>query len=178
MGDRDQREERYRRGDASTSTEPTETLRGIVAALPEGRPLDVATGAARDALFLASRGYAVDAHHISRVLRLARERARERGLSVNWIQADVATVPLPEVAYDVVTVSRFDARECPDALQRSLRSGSVLVDNGFLEGDDRGLPARYRFVPGELREACSALDVRHYEEGVGRVQVVARRPAE
>lgn len=179
MGDREQWRARYRRGDASTTSEPTRTLRQYAEELPAGRALDVATGAARDALFLAGRGYEVDALDISRVaLTLARDRAEEQGVSVNWIQADIATFPLPEAAYDVITVSRFDARECLDALQRALVSGGVLVYNGFLEGDDREPPANYRFAPGELRDACSALEILHYEEGDGRVQLVARRPVE
>lgn len=132
MGDREHWEERYRRGDASTTSEPTETLRRIAAELPESRALDVATGAASDALFLASQGYTVDALDISRVaLRLAREPALEQGVSVNWIQADVALFSFPEATYDVINVSRFDARDVPTRSSRRSFQVASSSTTGF-----------------------------------------------
>ena len=73
--------------------------------LPVGRALDVACGAGRNSLFLAQAGYQVDAIDISREgLNLARQKAKNQELSINWIERDLDQ-PYPfDTDYDLIIV--------------------------------------------------------------------------
>jgi SAM-dependent methyltransferase len=173
----DERADSYDAGEA-----PAPVLRDAVADLPSGRALDVATGHGRNAIFLAERGWTVDAVDISRaMLDPARDRAAGRGVSVNWLLADVDDYCFPTGAYDVVTISFFDARDRLDAIQDALAPGGALCYEHHLvtDGAERGGPgARYRFEPGELRAACSGLAIERYDEDLAdrTVRLVGRKP--
>ncbi|WP_290817035.1 class I SAM-dependent methyltransferase [Halovivax sp.] len=173
-------EARAERDGFDPSAGPADLVRESAADLPSGRALDVATGEGRNAIFLAERGFTVDAVDISRtMLDRARGRAAERSASVNWILADVDDYCFSAAAYDVVTISYFDARDRLDAVKRALAPGGVLCYEHHLttDSDDVADPsARYRFEPGELREACSDLTIDRYEEDrdAKLVRMVAR----
>lgn len=172
-------EERGRRETYRSPAEPAPVVRDAVDDLPSGRTLDVATGTGGNAIFLADRGWEVDAVDISRsMLDRARTLAAERSVSVNWILADVDDYCLREATYDVVTISYFDARHRLPAVKRALAPGGVLCyEHHLTTGEDvAGPSARYRFEPGELRAACSDLAIERYEEDRAekRVTLVAR----
>ena len=62
--------------------------------IPVGRALDVACGAGRNAILLAQAGYQVDAIDISSEgLNLARQKAEDLGLDINWIEHDLDETP-------------------------------------------------------------------------------------
>lgn len=149
--------------------EPAAIVRDALDDLPPGRALDVATGHGRNAIFLAERGWEVDAIDISRaMLDPAYERATDRSVSVNWILADIDDYCFPTDAYDVITVSYFDARDRLSAVKDALVPGGVLCyEHHLLTDDDTAAPsARYRFEPGELRTRCADLSIERYEENV------------
>lgn len=167
--EREKWDERYRSGEFDPPDAPSPLLEESVESLPPGRALDIATGTGRNALFLAEHGYRVDAIDISgEALALARERASERSLSVNWIQADIDEYPFPERTYDVVTVSFFDVLHRLPDIKESLAPDSVLCYEHHLrsaEPTDRGPSGdRYRFRSNDLLRACLDLTVLHYEE--------------
>lgn len=167
--DRERWNERYRSGEFSPAETPSPLVAEFADSLPEGRVLDVATGTGRDALFLAERGYEVDALDISdAALAAARERAAERSLTVNWVQADVESYCFPERTYDVVTVSFFDALGRLSAIKRALKPGGILLYEHHLQSNepiDRGPNGdRYRFGSNDLLRACLDLTVLQYEE--------------
>lgn len=175
-------EERYRRSAHRSPEEVAPELESFVDFLAPGRALDVATGRGRNALFLAERGWDVDAIDISRAaLDRARDRAAADSAAVDWILADVDTHCFPEAVYDLVTVSYFDARERLPALRGALAPGGVLFYEHYLRSSDaeRGPSDRYRFGPNELLEACSDLTIRYYverrEDGEPLVTLVAQR---
>jgi SAM-dependent methyltransferase len=161
--------ERYRSGEFSPSDAPSPLLERFLGSLPERRALDIATGTGRNALFLAEQGYQVDAIDISgEALALARERAAEQSLNVNWIQADIDEYCFPEGAYDVVTVTFFDALDRLPDIKETLASDGVLLYTHHLRSTetlDRGPSGdRYRFRSNDLLRACLDLTVLHYEE--------------
>lgn len=162
--------------------DPASIVRNVVTDCSPGRALDIATGQGRNAIFLAERGWTVDAVDISRaMLDPARARAAARSVAVNWILADIDGYCFPEETYDLVTISYFDARHRLDAVIEALAPGGVLcyehhlVTNGAHSG---GPGDRYRFEPGELRAACSALEIERYAEDHDerRVEMIARKP--
>ncbi|USZ73270.1 class I SAM-dependent methyltransferase [Natronosalvus halobius] len=171
--------------------DPSAVLEAFVDDIPAGRALDIATGGGRNARFLAECGWRVDAIDISStVLSRAREREQdrerslERRLGINWILADVDRYGFRLNAYDLVTISFFDARDRLPAILDALAPGGVLVYEHYLDDANSGGPGspgnRYRFEPNELLEACSRLEIRYYAErdvdGERLVTLVGHRP--
>lgn len=161
--------ERYREAGFELPEEAAPLLRRNADWLPDGRALDVATGTGRNALFLAERGYEVDAVDVSGVaLARARDRATDRGVDVNWVQADLERHPLPTEAYDVVVVTFFHALDRLPDLKDALAPGGVLLYEHHLRADppaERG-PSddRHRFRSNDLLRACLDLTVLSYAE--------------
>lgn len=81
---------RYDTPDLVWSGEPNRFLREEVERLPPGRALDLACGEGRNAVWLAARGWEVTAVDFSaRALEKARRLARERGVGVRLVHADL-----------------------------------------------------------------------------------------
>jgi SAM-dependent methyltransferase len=161
--------ERYRSGEFDPPDAPSPLVERTIGSLPEGRALDVATGTGRNALFLAEQGYEVDAVDISdEALAIARERADERSLSVNWTRGDLDEHSFPENAYDVVTMSFYRAFDRLPDIKEALAPGGVLLYEHHLrsaESVDRGPSTdRYRLRSNDLLRACLDLTVLQYEE--------------
>jgi SAM-dependent methyltransferase len=166
-------DERYRRGEYPTDADPSPVLRRYLDACPTGRALDLATGTGRNALFLASEGYRVDALDRSRAgLRLARESAREGDVAdrIEWIQADAEEYEFPTGTYDLVTISFYRAVDRFPDIKAALAPGGVLFVQHHLRTDEdvAGGPDsdRYRFAANELLHACLDLTVLYYGERV------------
>lgn len=181
--DRERWNERYASGEREPPREPAAVLVDHLDDLPRGRALDVATGAGRNAIYLADHGFDVDAFDVSeRGLEIARDRAAEAGVDVSFIRADVDEFDPEREAYDVVAVVNFHALDRLPALKAALKPGGFLLYEHFsaLSGGDSGPPARYRFGPNELLRACLDLRIVRYEEPIDasdddRVTLVARK---
>jgi SAM-dependent methyltransferase len=169
-----------------------------------GRALDIACGAGRNAVYLASCGYQVSAIDISLVaLKKAKQRAEQAGVDVNWICADLladrdATAPadsalpsdesmtdnlaVPAGGYDLIIMFRFVAPELLDSLVQSLAPGGRLIVEEHLQttAEVAGPSSpQFRVAPGALRQALSTLQiVRSFEGEVvepdGTVAALAR----
>jgi SAM-dependent methyltransferase len=152
---------------------------------PGGDALDVASGAGRNAIWLAERGFhtrAVDRDEAA-ILQI-RETAARLQLP---LQADVVDLETgdPQVfppAYDVIVVVHYLHRPLFPALKAALRPGGVLVYETFTRAQAlRGRPTNPAFLLelGELRDLVAPLDVLVEREGdfEGKMvaSVIARR---
>jgi len=170
--------------------EPSQFLVEHAGLLPErGRALDVAMGSGRNAVYLASLGLQVTGVDISpTACERALEAAREAGVSIEAVCADIASWEVPEAAFDVVINFNFlDRGICP-RLAAALRPGGVLVFETFTAGQrEFGWgPSRDEFLlqPGELPDLFPGLETLVYREGVldtewgkkAAAGLVARRP--
>ena len=85
--------------------EPNRFLVAEVASLPAGRALDLACGAGRNAVWLAERGWRVTGVDFSAVgIANARRLAADRGVEVDWVDADLRTWEPPAGRFDLVVV--------------------------------------------------------------------------
>ena len=164
-------DERFASGEYPRAPEPSPVLRAYEPSLPGGRALDVAAGTGRNAVFLADRGYDVDALDASREgLRIVRERAAERGIGdrIETVQGDVSTYAFPAETYDLVTMSYFHALDRFADLVESLAPGGYLFVEGHLRSAEPSPSGpsddRYRFAANELLRAGLGLSVRYYDE--------------
>lgn len=161
--------ERYRTGDYHHGDDPAAILTGAIEWLPEGRAIDVATGAGRNALFLSEHGYEVDAVDISEEgLAIARQRAAQESRNVNWIQADLDRFPIPSDTYAVVCVIGYYDIPLLERLKDALVQGGILVYEHHLgpaEIADRGPETdQFRAQSNEILRACLDLTILEYRE--------------
>ncbi|ELY60847.1 class I SAM-dependent methyltransferase [Natronococcus jeotgali] len=172
--DRSRWNEKYDDPEFELPDDPIPELERRIETLPDGRALDVATGTGRNALYLAERGYDVDAVDVSdEALERARKRATERNVDVDWIRADLEEFEPEPGTYDVITVSFFAALEHLPELKEALAPGGVLVyEHHLRSADDVEIgPSsdRYRYRSNDLLRACLDLTILHYEERVRTV---------
>jgi ubiquinone/menaquinone biosynthesis C-methylase UbiE len=157
------------------SDEPNALAAALLNDLPAGRAIDVAAGEGRMALWLASLGWDVTALDFSAVgLERGQQRARERGLHVDWQVADATEVDLPAQSYDLVLVLYLHlARQVmPGVLARCARAvapgGRLLVlghDRDNLERGVGGPPdPDVLYDVGLLRSAGTELRVQRVEQ--------------
>ncbi len=181
--DRERWDQRYRDGSYRARPHPTELLKQWQPRLPTGRALDIACGAGRNALYLAACGYEVDAVDIAPfALERARETARERGLKVNWIEADLDSYRSKAGHYDLVVVARYVNRKLLPRVAQSLKPGGALVYEHHIRTDlkvDGPKDPDFRLAPDELKNRFAELDIRHYREGLvkdpdGRTMALAQ----
>lgn len=157
---------------------------------------DVACGAGRHALYLARRGWRVEAMDISEVaLEGLAAVAKAEGLAITCLQRDFEPLPPAELPpfeparYDLAVVMRYTNLPLICRLAGAIRPGGYLVAEAYLKTAEPGGGPRnpaYRVAPGEFEAAAA----RHFEivacrEGMttGRsgepaavVQVIGRRP--
>lgn len=142
-----------------------------------GRVLDVACGAGRHSLLLASAGFDVtgidrDAAVLDRLRQQAvRLRLDVRTEAIDLEPEDMPATP-PEVLapsiYDLVLVTRYLHRPLFPHLIRSLAPGGTLIYETFLEQQaERGHPKNPAFLlkPGELSTLVAPLSILRQREG-------------
>ncbi len=137
----------------------------------DGRALDLACGAGRNALAVAAAGYRVDAVDISEVaLDMGRAEAERRGLSLDWSARDLDEWVPPAGAYDLITVFRYRNRRLWPRLVDALAPDGWLIVEHHLRtaAPVDGPPSNeFRIEPGEFLDAFGALRVVHYSEASG-----------
>lgn len=110
---------------------------------PGGRALDVGAGNGNFALEAARLGARVTASDVTpHMVELGRQRSRDQGVDINWMEADAESLPFPDGSFDLVA-SVFGAMFAPrpelvaSELFRVVRPGGVVAmanygNGGFL----------------------------------------------
>jgi tellurite methyltransferase len=142
-------------------TEPSTFAQELAALLPRrARVLDLGCGEGRDSVFFARLGFEVTGVEVSRAgLRKAERLARQRGVEVQWIRADMARLRLAgpfDLVYSCGAIHYVPREERPyliDQLKGVTRPGGY---HGFIVFTDETVYAEKGelidyFAPGELR---------------------------
>jgi SAM-dependent methyltransferase len=150
--------------------EPNRFLVAEVEGLAPGRALDLACGAGRNAVWLAERGWSVLGADFSDVaLENARGLAAERGVDVEWVQADLREWEPPTRAFDLVVVLylQVPGDELSSALANAAEAiapgGTILVIGHHLENLENGYggpsnPA-VLYTPEQVAAALGGLEI-------------------
>ena len=154
---------KYRARAGSVPDKPESLLAAHAHLLPGGDALDVACGLGQNALWLAARGNRVLGVDGSAVgLGLAARAAREAGLAVRWLCADLDFYTPPAQSVDLVVVVRYLQRALVPRLLRALRPGGVVFYRTFNVNrlrDGGSFPRGYLLELGELRSLLGGLEV-------------------
>ncbi|WP_406004739.1 class I SAM-dependent methyltransferase [Streptomyces sp. NBC_00637] len=130
---RAQWDNRYAERQQLWSGRPNGALVAEVAGLTPGRVLDVGCGEGADALWLAGGGWDVTALEVSGVaLERAAAHARDAGLAVRWVHAELTEAALPPASFDLVSAQYPALLRTPDAaaeraLLAAVAPGGVLL---------------------------------------------------
>lgn len=125
---------RYAQAASSDSTvwsaEPNAFVAETVGRFDPGTAIDLACGEGRNALWLAERGWQVTAVDFSSVgIDTGRRRARQLGLEVDWVVADVTEWVSP-VLVDLVVIAYLQ-------LERERLEAVIQAASGWLEPGGR-----------------------------------------
>ena len=189
-GDEDDARERWNRRYAERGVHPFASApapwlvenRRLLSSVPGRRALDVGCGDGRNALYLARRGFTVDALDISDVaIDALRAAATERQLPVSALRVNLETDPLPDGPYDVIVQLNYLQRSLLATLAPALAPGGLLlvetVTRAHVEQLGNNFDPRFLLEPGELRDAFAGLELLRYTEGVVRRSGHARAVA-
>ncbi|MCK9929001.1 class I SAM-dependent methyltransferase [Frankia sp. Mgl5] len=109
-------DKRYSEREQLWSGQPNGTLVAEVAALTPGRVLDVGCGEGADAVWLARGGWDVTALEVSGLaLERAAGHARDAGVAVRWVHAELTEAALPPASFDLVSAQYPALLRTPDA---------------------------------------------------------------
>jgi SAM-dependent methyltransferase len=136
---------------------------------------------------LAELGWRVTAiDGSSSAIATLRERAAQRGLSVNAQVSDL-TAPgfmLPDNSFQLVLIAYYLQRDLFAKIAPTLQPGGITIAIVHIPGPGEQLTAN-RTSPGELKMLFAGWDILHYYEGASRdpahkrpvAEIVAQRQA-
>ncbi len=153
--DREKWDQRYQKdfGDLK----PSLLLEQYVSSARLGKALDIACGNGRNSVFLAEKGFQVEAVDIS---TRAMERVKTLHSRITAMCLDLDSWVIPENEYDLIVNIRFLDRRLFPMITLGLKPGGMLMFESFAGGEDD----RFCLKKNELLHAFSALDIVFYEE--------------
>ena len=182
-------DERYRKGEHSP-TKPHKLLVTVVDTLRAGRALDIASGAGRHAIYLASQGWDVIAVDSSAVgMEVARRRAIEAAVQFEMVHADLEAgeFEIPDSQYDLICDFYYLQRDLFPSIKAGVRSGGTFIGSIHIvddEPDAHEMNPAFLLNPGELKQLFADWEIIHYHEGRWDdpehkhhdAEIVARKP--
>jgi SAM-dependent methyltransferase len=139
------------------------------------RALDIAAGEGNNAVFLAKKGFQVDALDLSEVaVRKAKRLAKSNQLNINVFLADIHSYHLESEKYDVIVGMEYWEKSTVPKLMRSLKPGGVL----FLE--KHASPNGFVLKKGAFQEVVQKFEILVYHETTrgknSKLSLLLRKP--
>jgi SAM-dependent methyltransferase len=111
-----------------------------------GKALELGCGPGRNAIYLAEKGFEVDAVDSSyEAIHWGKERSKKNNVTVNFIQRDIFTLDILNHSYDLVYDSGCLHHIAPhrriqylELLDRALKPGGLFAVTCFMEGGSLG----------------------------------------
>ena len=154
--------------------------------LAPGSALDLASGAGRNALWLAERGWQVTAvDGASEAIETLRARATERNLPVAAHTADLekGEYKIEPARWDLVAILYYLQKDLFEPAKDGVKPGGILIAMVHISeiGQEQ---SRHSLRPGELEEYFKGWEILHRREGIPNdkphrrpvAEIVARRP--
>lgn len=161
-------DKRYREGFYKGTLEPHGFLKRYWHLIPMGNVIDIAMGPGRDAIFLAEKGYRV--YGIDRsyeAIRIAKRAIDRCQGNIQFIQADMAHLPIKRAMFDGCLVFYFFPRGMLQDITSLLKKDGMLIYETFLKRQnliDRWRDPEYLLDDGELITSLRDIEPLFYEE--------------
>lgn len=148
--------------------DPAPLLVQAASDLPPGRALDLACGAGRNAIWLASRGWDVVAiDGAPEAIRLVREH--EPRIDARVLDLETGTpLPFEDDSFDLVAILFYLYRPLFAEAKRVVRPGGTIVAAARMSGS-------FAIAPGEMRSYFEGFEILHYREGEIAEMIIRRR---
>ncbi len=143
--------------------ETSEIVKKFYSLAKVGRALDIAAGLGRNSIFLAERGFTVDAVDISDV---AIEHIKSlKNPKINPILADLDYYNIPENEYELIININFLNRRLFPQIKEGLKEGGVLIFETFLLDSNSHIKTKdYLLRKNELLQSFIDMRVVFYQE--------------
>jgi len=155
--------EKFRRGEYST--EAAGVVQKFYQLAAGRKALDIAAGSGRNAVFLAGKGFSVEAVDISEVGLRTFAGAHP---SIDAVCADLDRYEIAAAHYDLILNIKFLNRRLFPCIQEGLKSGGILIFHTLLAADPGSSAPEhcrdYLLRPNELLHAFIGLRVLYYRE--------------
>ena len=165
---------------------PTPLVIETAARLAPGKALDLASGAGRNAIWLAEHGWDVTAvDGAPTAIEFLRNRALERGLKIHAVVADLEKEEfvIEPVRWDLIALCYYLQRDLFEPAKRGVVPGGIIISIVHMnEPGEADGPFRLR--PGQLEKYFEGWQILHLREGKAIdpahrravAEIVARRP--
>ncbi len=146
--------------------EPSEVVTTHYQIAGIGKALDIAAGNCRNSVFLAEKGFIVDAVDISKV-GLELQKAKAKGVTL--VYRDLDTYHIAENTYDLIININFLDRRLFPHIREGLKPGGTLIFETFMDPRlvNRELDKQKRdqyLDSNELLHSFLSLNIVHYKE--------------
>lgn len=182
-------DKRYRLCEHAASdfnTSPSPLVVATASRLAPGRALDLASGAGRNAFWLAEHGWDVTAvDGAPTAIESLRGGAAVRGLKINGLVADLekGEYEIEKSNWDLVLICYYLQRDLFERAKRGVVPGGILIS--IVHRNELGEPdGPFRLRPGQLQTYFDDWEILHSYEGKANdpvhrravAEIVARRP--
>lgn len=157
MTDQDRQKWNARYRENLGSDQPSRILEDFYDLSLPGKALDIACGNGRNSLFLAGKGFQVDAVDISPV---ALDPLAGQNPGINVICQDMDTWKILPDAYQVIVNIHFLDRRLFPLILSGLKPGGVLIFESFVDEKKE----KFCLKPNELIHAFQSLRIVYYQE--------------
>ncbi len=182
---------RYRSGERAAEdldAAPTPLLIETALRLKPGRALDLASGAGRNALWLAEHSWTVTAVDAAEAaIEILRGRAMARGVAVDARVADLeqGEFDIGISSWDLIAICYYLQRNLLAPAKQGVVPGGILLVIVHIT-DPGEEPTTHRLRPGELKNYFAGWEILHSYEGKPGdaahqrcvAEIVARRPVD
>lgn len=164
-GERKAYDEIYSTKQNTFSAEPNSFMVRTITGRKPGRALDVAMGQGRNSLWLASQGWTVSGFDISEVgIEKARKEAERRGLKIETFVTPYENFDWGQAKWDLIVFSYFLPQAALPRVRDALRSGGLLLIEGFHVDTARVRPLGGGYRNNELFELLRGYRMLIYED--------------
>ncbi len=159
----------------SISKDPTAIVKKYYKLAPKGRALDIAAGTGKNSLFLAQKGFTIEALDVSDV---ALQKIVGRHPKIYPICIDIDTFDIPARRYSLIINIQFLSRRLFPYIQEGLTPGGIVIFETYLDEPTEasyGPTCRdYLLRENELLHGFLSLKIILYEEKKNRRQRESR----
>ncbi|WP_457641482.1 class I SAM-dependent methyltransferase [Persephonella sp.] len=144
--------------------EPSEIVKKFFHLAKIGKALDIAAGLGRNSLFLAKKGFKVDAVDISDV---AIQKLKSLHKNINPIHEDLDRFNICENRYDLITNINFlNRRLFPQIIEGLKKDGVLIFETFLMEKKTERNKKEYYLRNNELLHSFLKLNIIYYEEKI------------